>query len=48
MRTDRLDSVGNWFLGTGEFREWRSNEGEADKAVLFYCRNLEVREAYLG
>ena len=34
MQADGLDSVGNWLLGTGEFQEWRSNEGEADR--LFY------------
>jgi len=46
-QTDTLDSVGNWLSGTNEFREWRSNESEADKAVFFYCRNLEVRKTYL-
>ena len=35
VRIDRLDGVGNWLLETSEFREWRSNEGGADKAVLF-------------
>jgi len=35
VRTDRLDGAGNWLLETSEFREWRSNEGGADKAVLF-------------
>ena len=33
MRTDRRDGIGDWFLGTREFREWRSNEGGAEKAV---------------
>jgi len=25
VRTDRFDSVGDWFLETSEFREWGSN-----------------------
>jgi len=35
VRTKRMDGVGKWVLETREFREWRSNEGGADKAVLF-------------
>ena len=34
MLTEGLHSVGNWFLEANEFREWRGNEGGADKAVL--------------
>ena len=40
MRTDRQDRVGDWFLGTKKFWEWRSNEGGAEEAVLFCYWNL--------
>ncbi|RPA92464.1 hypothetical protein L873DRAFT_1633568, partial [Choiromyces venosus 120613-1] len=42
VRSDRLDGVGNWLLETNEFREWRSGEGGADKAVLFCHGNPRV------
>ena len=45
--TDRLDGVGNWLLETNEFREWRGNEGGADKAVLFCCGGPGVGKTYL-
>jgi len=45
--TDRLDSVGSWLLETNEFREWRSNEGEADKAVLFCSGDPGAGKTYL-
>ena len=47
VRTDRLDSVGNWLLETNEFREWRSNEGGADKAFLFCHGDPGVGKTYL-
>ena len=47
VRVDRQDGVGDWFLGTKEFREWRSNEGGAEKAVLFCYGNLGVGKTYL-
>ena len=47
VRTDRLDSVGNWLLETKEFREWRSNEDGADKAVLFCYGDPGVGKTYL-
>ena len=47
VRTDRLDGVGNWILETNEFREWRSNEGGADKAVIFCSGNPGVGKTYL-
>lgn len=40
--TNRLDGAGNWFLETNEFREWKSNEAEADKAILFCYWNPGV------
>ena len=47
VHTDRLDGVGNWLLETEEFREWKSNDGGADKAVLFCYGNLGVGKTYL-
>ena len=47
VRTDRLDGVGDWFLETSEFREWRGSEGGADKAVLFCSGNPGVGKTYL-
>ena len=47
VRTDRVDGVGNWLLETNEFREWRSNEGAIDKAVLFCYGGPGVGKTYL-
>ena len=47
VRTDRFDGVGDWFLETGEFREWRGSEDGADKAVLFCSGNPGVGKTYL-
>jgi len=47
VRTDRVDGVGNWLLETSEFREWRSYEGGADKAVLCCYGNPGVGKTYL-
>ena len=47
VRADRLDGVGNWLLETNEFREWKSDEGGADKAVLFCCGDPGVGKIYL-
>ena len=47
VRNDRLDGVGDWLLGTGEFREWRGGQGGADKAVLFCSGNPGVGKTYL-
>ena len=47
VRNDRFDGVGDWFLETSEFREWRSSEGGADKAVLFCSGNPGVGKTYL-
>jgi len=47
VRSDRLDGVGNWLLGTNEFREWRSNEGGVDKSVLFCYGDPGVGKTYL-
>jgi len=45
--TERLDGVGNWLLEISEFREWMSDEGGADKAVLFCCGSPGVGKTYL-
>jgi len=47
VRTDRLDGVGDWFLETSEFREWRGGEGGVDGAVLFSTGNPGVGKTYL-
>ena len=47
VRNDRFNGVGDWLLGTSEFREWRGSEGEADKAVLFFFGNPGVGKTYL-
>jgi len=47
VRTDRLDGVGSWLLETKEFQEWRSNEGGANKAVLFCHGDPGVGKTYL-
>jgi len=47
LRTDRFDGVGDWFLETREFREWRGGEGGADEAVLFCSGNPGVGKTYL-
>jgi len=47
LRADRFDGVGGWILETKEFREWRSNKGGADEAVLFCSGNPGVGKTYL-
>ena len=47
VRTSRYEGVGNWFLETSEFREWRGGEGGADRAVLFGSGNPGVGKTYL-
>jgi len=47
VRTDRLDDVGGSLLETNEFREWRSGEGGAGKAVLFCYGNPGVGKTFL-
>jgi len=47
VRNDRLDGVGDWFLETSEFREWRGSEGGVDKAVLFCSGDPGVGKTYL-
>jgi len=47
VRTDRFDGVGDWVLEKSEFREWRSGEDGAGKAVLFCSGNPGVGKTYL-
>ena len=47
VRTDRLSGVGDWILEMREFREWRSSECGADKAILFCSGNPGVGKTYL-
>ena len=47
VRTNRCEGVGNWLLGTGEFREWSGGEGGADKEVLFCFANPGVGRRHL-
>ena len=47
VRAGRFDGVGDWLLQTTEFREWRGNEGRADRAVLFCSGEPGVGKTYL-
>ena len=45
--TTRMERVGDWLLGTREFREWRDGKGGTHKAVLFCSGNPGVGKTYL-
>jgi len=45
--TNMPDGMGNWILGTNEFREWENSEGGSNKAVHVLHRNLGIGKAYL-
>ncbi|RPA88320.1 hypothetical protein L873DRAFT_1824652 [Choiromyces venosus 120613-1] len=47
VRSDQFDGVGNWLLETNQFRERRSAQGGADKAVLFCHWNPGVGKTFL-
>jgi len=47
VRTDRLDSVGNWVLETREFRKWRGAEDGCVEQVLFCYGNPGVGKTYV-
>jgi len=47
VRTDRSSGIGDWFLETSEFREWRDGEVEVDKGVLLCFGNPGVGKTYL-
>ena len=44
VHADRFDGVGDWFLETKEFQEWRNREGGA---VLFCSGKPGVGKTYL-
>jgi len=46
--SDRIDGVGNWFLGTKEFRRWSNREAGGTEAVLFCYGNPGVGKTYLA
>jgi len=47
VRTDRLDSVGNWVLETNEFRIWRDAEDGCVAPALFCYGNPGVGKTYV-
>ena len=47
VRTGRFGGVGDWFLETSEFREWRWGENSPDKRVLFCSGDPGVGKTYL-
>ena len=47
VRSDRLNSVGNWVLETSEFRKWRDAEGGSVEPVLFCYGNPGVGKTYV-
>jgi len=47
VRSDRLDSIGNWVLETNEFRKWSGAEDDCVKPVLFCDGNPGVGKTYL-
>ena len=49
IRTSRVKGVGDWLLGTEEFRSWRNGHGqdELKKATLFCAGNLGVGKTYI-
>ena len=47
VRTDRLDSVGNWVLETSDFRNWRDAEDGCVEPVFFCYGNPGVGKTYV-
>jgi len=47
VRADRLDSVGDWFLATSEFRKWSNEEDGSCERVLFCSGGPGVGKTYL-
>ena len=47
VRTDRLDSLGNWVLKTDRFRKWRDAEAGSAEPVLHCYGNPGVGKTYL-
>ena len=47
VQADRLDGVGNWLLGTGQFQKWRNREAGCLEQVLFCSGGPGVGKTYL-
>jgi len=47
VRTTRFEGVGDWFLETSEFREWRGGKGGVANPVLFCLGNPGVGKTYI-
>jgi len=49
IQTRRIDSVGEWLLGTEQFRSWRSGgcRDESQKATIFCSGNPGVGKTYI-
>jgi len=47
VQADRLDGVGDWLLGTGEFQKWRNREAGCLEQVLFCSGDPGVGKTYL-
>jgi len=47
VRTDRLDSVGNWVIETSKFRNWRDAQDGCVEQVLFCYGNPGVGKTYV-
>ena len=47
LREGRVDGVGNWLLGTSEFKKWHTSEDLAINRVLFCYGDPGVGKTYL-
>ena len=47
MSEDRMDGVGNWLLGTSEFKKWHTSEDKVVNPVLFCYGDPGVGKTYL-
>ena len=47
VREARMDGVGNWLLGTNEFKKWHTSEDHAVNPVLFCYGDPGVGKTYL-
>jgi len=47
VQADRLDGVGNWVLGTTEFRKWCDGQDDSVEPVLFCCGNPGTGKTYV-
>ena len=47
VREHRMDGVGDWLLGTNEFKKWHTGEDEAVHPLLFCYGDPGVGKTYL-